>query len=77
MNGCGHCKNFSPTWDQFASRYSGNLKLRKVERADAGSELDKYQIKGFPTVLLLDGKGGKKEFQAIELFKGLESICQS
>ena len=77
MNGCGHCKKFSPTWDQFASRYSGNLKVRKVERSDAGSELDTYQVKGFPTVLLLDGNGGKKEFQGDRTIQGLESFIQS
>lgn len=77
MNGCGHCKNFSPTWDQFASSYNGNLNIRKVERADAGSELDNYQIKGFPTVLLLDGNGGKKEFDGERTIKGLESFAQS
>ena len=77
MNGCGHCKNFSPTWDQFASGYSGNLKVRKVERSDAGSELDTYQVKGFPTVLLLDGNGGKKEFQGDRTIQGLESFIQS
>ena len=63
MNGCGHCKKFSPIWDQFSSSYNGNVSLRKVERADAGSELDTYGVKGFPTILLLDGNGGKKEFQ--------------
>ena len=77
MNECGHCKKFSPTWDQFASNYRGNLKVRKVERNDAGSELDTYQIKGFPTVLLLDGNGGKKEFQGDRTVQGLELFAQA
>ena len=77
MNGCGHCKKFTPTWDQFASGYNGNLKVRKVERNDAGSELDTYQVKGFPTVLLLDGNGGKKEFQGDRTIQGLEAFIQS
>jgi thiol-disulfide isomerase/thioredoxin len=76
MNGCGHCKNFTPIWDQFSSSYNGNLKLRKVERADAVSELEKYEIKGFPTILLLDGNGGKKEFQGDRTIQGLESFIQ-
>lgn len=77
MNGCGHCKKFSPTWDQFASGYKGNLKVRKVERSDAGSELDTYQVKGFPTILLLDGNGGKKEFQGDRTIQGLESFVKA
>ena len=42
MNGCGHCKKFSPTWDQFASKYNGNVQLKKLERAEAGGLLEKY-----------------------------------
>ncbi len=77
MNGCGHCKKFSPVWDQFASSYSGNLKIRKVERNDAGDELNQYQIQGFPTVLLLDGNGGKKEFQGDRTIEGLNSFIKN
>ncbi len=77
MNGCGHCKKFSPVWDQFAGNYKGNLNIRKVERADASDELDKYQIKGFPTVLLLDGNGGKKEFYGERTIQGLESFVKN
>ena len=77
MNGCGHCKKFTPTWDQFSQGYNGDLNIRKVERADAGDELDKYQIKGFPTVLLLDGNGGKKEFDGERTIQGLESFLQN
>ena len=74
MNGCGHCKKFTPEWEKFVQGYNGNLKLRKVERAEAGDELDKYQIQGFPTILLLDGKGGKKEFDGDRSVAGLEQF---
>ena len=74
MTGCGHCKKFTPEWEKFVQGYKGNLKLRKVERADAGDELDKYQIQGFPTILLLDGNGGKKEFEGPRTVSGLEQF---
>ena len=77
MDGCGHCKKFSPVWDQFSSSYSGNLNVRKVERNDAGDELNQYQIQGFPTVLLLDGNGGKKEFQGDRTIQGLNSFISN
>ena len=76
MNGCGHCKKFTPVWDQFASSYNGNLNIRKVERADAANELQQYQVQGFPTILLLDGNGGKKEFQGERTIQGLEAFIQ-
>ena len=72
MDGCGHCKTFAPIWDEFASSYKGNLKLNKYERKQATDMIDKYQIQGFPTVLLIDEKGDKKEFEGDRTVKGLE-----
>jgi len=72
MNGCGHCKTFSPVWDEFASNYNGDLKLNKYETNEAGSMIEKYKIQGFPTVLLIDEKGNKKEFEGDRTIQGLE-----
>jgi thioredoxin-like negative regulator of GroEL len=77
MNGCGHCKKFSPTWDQFASKYNGNVQLKKLERAEAGGLLEKYEIQGFPSIILLDDKGQKKEFNGDRTVSGLESFVQN
>ena len=75
MNGCGHCKKFMPVWDEFVNNYNGNLKIKKLERQEAGEDmLKKYQIQGFPTILLLDGQGNKKEFQGDRTVQGLESF---
>tara|TARA_B000000475_G_C15963731_1_gene434057 strand:- start:750 stop:1166 length:417 start_codon:yes stop_codon:yes gene_type:complete len=74
MNGCGHCKRFTPIWDEFAGKYNGEIKLKKLERNEAGDMLDKYEIQGFPTVLLLDVQGNKKEFQGDRSVQGLESF---
>jgi thioredoxin-like negative regulator of GroEL len=74
MNGCGHCKRFSPIWDEFSSKYNGELKLKKLERKEAGDLLQKYEVKGFPTVLMLDEQGNKKEFQGDRSVTGLESF---
>jgi thiol-disulfide isomerase/thioredoxin len=76
MNGCGHCKNFSPIWDDFSSNYKGSLKLKKLEREEAGDDmLKKYEVQGFPTILLLDEQGNKKEFQGDRSISGLESFA--
>ena len=74
MNGCGHCKNFTPEWEKFASGYNGNIKLKKLERAEAGDLLTKYEVQGFPTVLLLDEQGNKKTFEGERSVQGLESF---
>jgi len=74
MNGCGHCKRFTPIWDQFSEKYNGEIKLKKLERNEAGDMLDKYAIQGFPTILLLDEQGNKKVFEGDRSISGLESF---
>jgi thiol-disulfide isomerase/thioredoxin len=76
MDGCGYCKKFNPIWDKFVSSYGGELKVKKVERKEAGDMLEKYNIQGFPTILLLDDKGGKKEFSGDRTVVGLESFSK-
>ena len=74
MTGCGHCKKFNPVWERFSQSYNGNLKLKKLERKEAGDLLQKYEVQGFPTILLIDEQGNKKEFQGDRTVKGLESF---
>tara|TARA_R110001592_G_scaffold45502_1_gene145407 strand:- start:371 stop:787 length:417 start_codon:yes stop_codon:yes gene_type:complete len=74
MNGCGHCKRFTPIWDEFSGKYNGEIKLKKLERNEAGDMLDKYEIQGFPTILLLDEQGNKKVFEGDRSIQGLESF---
>ena len=62
MNGCGHCKKFTPIWNDFTSQYRGNVQLRKLERKDAVDLIDKYNIQGFPTVIKIDEQGEHQEF---------------
>lgn len=63
MDGCPACNQFSPVWNEFKSKYSGPLTLEKLEQNVAADDLEKHNIKGFPTVLLISPNGTKlKEF---------------
>jgi len=62
MNQCGHCKRFSPEWDNFVQSYTGPVTLRKVEMSEAGDDLEKYNIRGFPTILVVDDNGEFKDY---------------
>ena len=63
MNGCPHCERMDPVWSSLKNNYNGNIKLEKKERGEAGADLDKYKIQGFPTVILVDQNGNHKEFE--------------
>ena len=62
MDGCGHCKKFTPIWERFSSQYKGNVQLKKLERKEAGDMLEKYNVQGFPTVVKIDEQGQHQEF---------------
>ena len=69
MNGCGHCKNFTPIWDQFCSANSSSIKTYKFEQAQVREQITEYNISGFPTILLLDENNAK-----IDEYSGERSV---
>ena len=73
MNGCQHCESFSPIWDEF--KQISSLPTHKIESADAGEMLSKYNISGFPTILLLDKNNNKlKELEGDRTLAGLNAL---
>lgn len=62
MEECGHCKRFNPEWETFVQSYTGPVKLRKVSATEAGGDLDKYGITGFPTILIVDENGDHEDY---------------
>ena len=77
MNNCGHCKRFSPEWDDFVQSYNGPVKLKKIEMNDAGSDLEKYNIQGFPTILFLDEEGNSKFYEGPRTSDGLNKFISN
>ena len=75
MNGCPHCDSFSPIWDDF--KQTSPLPTHKIECADAGEMLKKYNISGFPTILLLDKNNNKlKELEGDRTLVGLNALIR-
>lgn len=69
-NWCGHCQRFKPTWDSFVDRCNKsdehqNLEIVEldVDKEESKPLLQKYNVRGFPTVILVDSKGDVKHFQ--------------
>ena len=74
MNGCGHCKNFTPTWDKFCAANSSTIKTYKFEQAQVREQIDTYAISGFPAILLLDENNAKiDEYNGQRTLEGLTS----
>jgi thiol-disulfide isomerase/thioredoxin len=57
---CGHCKNLEPVWDECTKKSKGRMVKRNVGAKDVDKKteaenqalMDKYQINGFPTILV-------------------------
>eukprot|EP01018_Ginkgo_biloba_P003409 Gb_35388 [translate_table: standard] len=49
---CGHCKKFSPEWKKAANNLKGKVKLGQVKCDDDKSLMSRYNVQGFPTVLV-------------------------
>jgi len=54
---CGHCVEFMPTFRKLEKEFINSEKLNTVKISDKNSKLiETYQIGGFPTIKLYDGK---------------------
>jgi thiol-disulfide isomerase/thioredoxin len=54
MNGCPWCEKFMPEWDNYQQQASAKgISCKKIEASDAGDDLSKYNIQGFPTVMII------------------------
>ena len=74
MTNCGHCKTFTPEWDEFVKTYTGPVTLKKIEASEARDALEKYNIQGFPTVLFLDDVGNSKTYEGPRTSEGLNKF---
>ena len=76
MNGCGHCERLMPEWKKFETNNNSGISTRAVEISDGQDLAKKYNVNGFPTILLL-GKNGKKldTYDGPRTADGLSSYC--
>jgi thiol-disulfide isomerase/thioredoxin len=79
MNGCGHCKNFDPIWDEFVSKHKlSKLKYAKFEAREYSEFMDEMNVQGFPTVIAVDSDGTKiKEHDGSRTVKALKFFANS
>lgn len=61
MDGCGHCEDFnkSGVWDQLMSKTWDNVSIIKYNMKDKIDRVKKFNITGFPSIILVDVSDGK------------------
>ena len=74
---CGHCRTFGPTWERIESNKQANVNYIKYDADDDKHMLKKYNISGFPTVILETNSGkdnklieyvGSRSYEGIQDF---------
>jgi protein disulfide-isomerase-like protein len=77
---CGHCKTFKPEWEKFVKKVSkdellkGRVILSKYNSDKEKEVFNKYAIKSFPTVLLIDKDANIQTFNGERSVEGLLSF---
>ena len=78
MTGCGHCEKLMPDWNKCEKQNKSNIKMKKVEVNEDPSYAKKYDVQGFPTILLLDSNGEKLDtYDGPRTLDGLLSYLKS
>ena len=69
-------KNLHQRGINFPIIIKGPLTLKKMERKEAGENtLKKYNVQGFPTVIMIDENGNGKPFEGDRTISGLEKFA--
>ena len=65
MDGCGHCEDFSKSgvWEKLSSEYGNKLEFKKYNMKDCKDRIDKYEISGYPTIIIIDKSGSEKKLE--------------
>jgi thioredoxin 1 len=76
---CGPCKLVAPSMDKIEQKYSGQVKVVKIETDENPKLVEMYKVYGLPTLILfIDGKEvpGSRHEGAISFAK-VESLLKS
>ena len=60
MDGCSHCLEQSPVYDELKEEYKGKIKFIKIRRSSNPAFVNKVGVTGFPTLIMLakENNGG-------------------
>lgn len=79
MNGCPACDSMQDEWNKFQQNHPENIKVTQTEREDVRAQelIDKHNVTGFPTILLLDENGNKvKDYDGERTAQAFKKFCK-
>lgn len=80
MPGCKHCDVLKPEWDKAAAKQGDKMvavDVSDTSNADVKTLTDKFQIKGYPTMLVLDNGNQVATYDGERTEEALVSYVQS
>ena len=72
---CGWCDRFNPVWNDFSERYSGPLRVMKIEAKQP--EAKSYNVTGYPTVIIMQNGVQKALFSDDRTVENLTKFAKS
>ena len=74
LSTCPHCVEFNPIWDKFSKENKNTVKY-VIDKTDVNDKLEKYNIDGFPTIIVT--KNGEKIDELEErTYEGLKELIK-
>lgn len=83
MDGCGHCDQFneSRVWEKLEKTHSDKCEFKKYNMKDKMDRVKKFDIQGFPTILLVDKSDNNdkmvKAFEDARTYTNLERFINN
>jgi thioredoxin-like negative regulator of GroEL len=78
MNGCSHCETFNKSgiWKELEEKYGANIKFNKYENKQHSDRVKKYDITGFPTIIIISNEKVVEEYNGNRSKEDLEKFIR-
>eukprot|EP00842_Homolaphlyctis_polyrhiza_P000530 jgi/Hompol1/1478/HPOL_005608-RA len=72
---CEHCKRLSPTWEQLGPELRGRVNVGKIDCTANKEFVKRYNIKGFPTLLMIQEPNVPVAFDGMRMLENLKQFA--
>jgi len=78
MDGCGHCTEFneSKVWESLKSKKWDNITLEKYNRKDKMDRVEKFNITGYPSFILVKDDEIVKSYNGDRTYDSISSFIE-